>query len=85
MPTPTIPTHFLPENNPDNSNPDLILTPTIPNNQCRGLCSTLRFTDSGKLNLLRWFDFRLEPTFATAPDASKSEAFRKNCSKMTQK
>jgi hypothetical protein len=30
MPTPTIPTHFLPENKPDNSNPDLILTPTIP-------------------------------------------------------
>jgi hypothetical protein len=39
------------------------------------------FTDLSQLNLLIWwFDFKLEPIFATAQAASKNEA----CSKISQ-
>jgi hypothetical protein len=36
--------------------------------------STESFTDLGKLNFPRWFSFRLEPIFSTAPTASKNTA-----------
>ncbi len=40
--------------------------------------STLCFNDSGKLNLQNWFDFKLEPIFATAPAALKNNAHYKS-------
>jgi hypothetical protein len=43
------------------------------------LASTVCFTELGKLNLpIVVLDFKLEPIFATAPAASKSETYFKN-------